>query len=248
MNGITHRGMIGYVFDDGGREAAGYRGLAGDCVARALAILTGGDYREIYRELAAANKKAGEKRSARNGVHRDVYAPVFEARGLVKVPFTSGPRPTLTEAHRTHGNLIFSTARHVAAIVDGCLRDTWDGRTYEMPDQAGYDSKRGHWTQEGGVRERKAMSIWTLAPEPSPSPTCETSSAGDGGRLFSLTKGGESMTEATTSDSVMIYCLKCRDKVQVNKSDTELITMKNGRPARRATCPKCDGKLFRIGK
>ena len=35
--------MIDYRYDDGGREAAGYRGKTGDCVVRAIAICTGED-------------------------------------------------------------------------------------------------------------------------------------------------------------------------------------------------------------
>jgi hypothetical protein len=33
-----------FVFNDGGRAAAGYKGLAGDCLIRSIAILTGKPY------------------------------------------------------------------------------------------------------------------------------------------------------------------------------------------------------------
>jgi hypothetical protein len=33
-----------WQYNDGSREAAGYRGEAGDCVVRAIAIATGMDY------------------------------------------------------------------------------------------------------------------------------------------------------------------------------------------------------------
>lgn len=42
------------------------------------------------------------------------------------------------------------------------------------------------------------------------------------------------------------YCVKCRAKKEI-KSPTS-ITMKNGRPATRGTCPTCGTKIFRIGK
>ena len=51
--------MIGYTYGDGGRKEARYRGSAGDCVARALAILTGESYEQVYLDLALANKEAG---------------------------------------------------------------------------------------------------------------------------------------------------------------------------------------------
>jgi hypothetical protein len=41
-----------YVYDDGGRAAAGYRGHAGDCVARAVAIASQRPYAEVYAALA----------------------------------------------------------------------------------------------------------------------------------------------------------------------------------------------------
>ena len=141
--------MIDYVPDDGGRATAGYKGTAGDCVARALVILTGGDYKQIYRDLAQANKvKAGRPRSARNGVSKKAYESVFRDYGLVKVQLPEGPRPTLSEAHRLYGDCIVTTARHMAAMINGALRDTSDVRTYEWEDD---------------TRERKAQGVWVLA-------------------------------------------------------------------------------------
>ncbi|MCH8859815.1 MAG: hypothetical protein IH843_01495 [Thaumarchaeota archaeon] len=42
------------------------------------------------------------------------------------------------------------------------------------------------------------------------------------------------------------YCVKCRTKREMN--DPKAITMKNGRPATKGTCPTCATKMFRIGK
>ena len=42
------------------------------------------------------------------------------------------------------------------------------------------------------------------------------------------------------------YCLKCRAKKEMR--DPEKITMKNGKPATRGTCPDCGTKIFKIGK
>jgi predicted GH43/DUF377 family glycosyl hydrolase len=42
------------------------------------------------------------------------------------------------------------------------------------------------------------------------------------------------------------YCVKCR--AQKKMRNPESITMKNGRPATRGTCPTCGTKMFRIGK
>ena len=43
-----------------------------------------------------------------------------------------------------------------------------------------------------------------------------------------------------------LYCVKCRAKKEV--SNPEPVTMKNGKPAVKATCPDCGTKMFRIGK
>jgi hypothetical protein len=43
--------MMRHVYNDGGREAAGYKGKVGDCVARAIAIANEKPYQEVYKGL-----------------------------------------------------------------------------------------------------------------------------------------------------------------------------------------------------
>ncbi len=42
------------------------------------------------------------------------------------------------------------------------------------------------------------------------------------------------------------YCFKCRSKREI--SHPTQVTLKNGRPATQGVCPKCETKVFRIGK
>jgi len=49
--------------------------------------------------------------------------------------------------------------------------------------------------------------------------------------------GGYGMAEA--------YCVKDKQKVEIQ--NPQKITMKNGKPATKGTCPKCGGSVFRIG-
>lgn len=43
-----------FVYDDGGRAAAGFKGKkVGDCICRAVAIATGKPYRDVHNELTA---------------------------------------------------------------------------------------------------------------------------------------------------------------------------------------------------
>jgi len=41
------------------------------------------------------------------------------------------------------------------------------------------------------------------------------------------------------------YCFKCRTKREIK--NPVKITLKNGRPATRGSCPSCGTKVFRIG-
>ena len=151
--------MIGYQYNDGGREAAGFRGKASDCVVRALAIMTGCDYRLAYDELAEANKQTESRmrkprknligRSANKGVYKKAHPKVFEEFGLRKVTLKKGSRPTYSEAYEIYGDCIVSTTKHVCAIIDGKLNDTFDGRVYD-----------GRAIGLDEYMERKAMSVW----------------------------------------------------------------------------------------
>ena len=42
------------------------------------------------------------------------------------------------------------------------------------------------------------------------------------------------------------YCVKCRKKRTIGNAAQ--VTMKNGKPATRGTCPVCGTTMFRIGK
>jgi RNase P subunit RPR2 len=42
-----------------------------------------------------------------------------------------------------------------------------------------------------------------------------------------------------------MYCVKCRAKKDV--ANPQKVTMKNGKPAMKASCPDCGTTMFRIG-
>ena len=68
--------MPNWKFDDGGRTKAGYKGFAGDCVCRAIAIATGIPYRDVYdainqeAQTEKLTKRREKRSSARTGVHK----------------------------------------------------------------------------------------------------------------------------------------------------------------------------------
>ena len=184
--------MIDFTYDDGGRRDSGRKGSAGDCVVRAISIALGVDgfYDAIYKNVADEEHADGRSRSARNGVRRGARDRVLDYYGFVKIRLPRGARPTYTEAYERYGKplsedaVIVKTRGHVAAIVGGELRDTFDGRTYlwtqdmdpdevvwqqlsHLPPSARLDSeglrvaaRRGEGIQEVVKRERKATSIW----------------------------------------------------------------------------------------
>ena len=142
-------------------NSAGYKGDAGDCLARAIVIATIGDYKTVYKHIAQTMKKHGypasadfytigkKKRGKRSP--RQLQDDILIDYGFHKVSLGRGTRPTYTEAHLEFGNCIVTTTKHFAALVDGAVRDTFDERTYDW------------WDDEREVlelRERKARSIW----------------------------------------------------------------------------------------
>jgi hypothetical protein len=81
---------MNWVYDDGGRNAAGFRGKAGDCVARSIAIATRLPYKHVYALLNEQAQRelptGGRRSSARNGVFRHTCQEVLESLGWRWVP------------------------------------------------------------------------------------------------------------------------------------------------------------------
>jgi hypothetical protein len=65
-----------FIYDDGGRAEAGFKGEVGDCVCRAISIAAQLPYRTVYdglNEMAKRERKSKRRRgrsSARNGVYK----------------------------------------------------------------------------------------------------------------------------------------------------------------------------------
>lgn len=129
-------------FDDGGRADAGYKGGAGDCVARSLAIAMQLPYQEVYDALAHGNatqrvtkKTRGRSktgvRTASRGINtkRKWFSDWMEARGWKWTPtmrIGSGCRVHLLAHELPAGRLIVNVARHYTAVIDGVIHDTFD--------------------------------------------------------------------------------------------------------------------------
>ena len=115
-----------YQYNDGGRVAAGYKGKAGDCAARALAILLDTDYEWAYKLIAETNKDFGYAKSARNGIHKEVLHRVMHELGYVwhQAPKFTGRKARCSDLPK--GRYIARQAHHYVAVIDGVPHDTWD--------------------------------------------------------------------------------------------------------------------------
>jgi hypothetical protein len=141
------RREVGWVSDDGGRAAAGYKGHTGDCVTRAVAIATRRPYREVYDALNGLAQRErprpGRRRSsARAGVNRPTTARYLAGLGWRWTPtmgIGTGCRVHLRVDELPPGRLIAKCSRHVVAVVDGVVHDTSD------PSRGGTRCVYGYW-------------------------------------------------------------------------------------------------------
>lgn len=133
-----------YTYDDGGRAAAGYKGVAHDCVVRAITLATGDSYAHVYRctldqirwyrELEAMTipGEGSYRASIRYGVPIHIMRVILMDRDW---QYTAVRASTLSLRYRPElpsdcTNLIVSLSgyQHVAAIVGNVVRDIHDSR------------------------------------------------------------------------------------------------------------------------
>lgn len=127
-----------WVYDDGGRSQSGFKGKAGDCVTRAVAIASGRPYLEIYEALSRGMKTqrltkrhSRRKASARNGVStgRKWFKDYMAELGFRWVPCMTvgaGCKVHLHDGELPPGRLVVSVSGHYTAVIDGVIRDTSD--------------------------------------------------------------------------------------------------------------------------
>lgn len=149
--------LLPFRRDDGGREAAGFKGRAGDCVCRAIAIATGKPYLEIYNRLSTGcrtqrkTKRSREQSSCRDGVNvsRKWFKDLMQEWGFQWRPCMAIGRGC--EVHLrageipSTGRLVVALSRHYCAVIDGEIRDMGN------PDRGGMRCVYGYWElkQEG---------------------------------------------------------------------------------------------------
>lgn len=123
-----------WTYNDGGREQAGYKGRTGDCVTRAIAIASGKPYQEIYGTLntirgSMRQTKRVRAGSSRTGVPVPVLKKYLAENGWKWTPLMqigSGCKVHLKDGELPMGRIIARCSRHLVAVLDGVLHDTFD--------------------------------------------------------------------------------------------------------------------------
>mgnify|MGYP000323025405 CR=1 FL=1 len=129
-----------FQFNDGGRADAGFKGGAGDCVVRSIAIAANLPYMQVYEDLRLANETYAQSRndrlakrlmvkgsSPRNGNHRNVFHDYILEQGFSWVPTMkvgAGCQVHLRPNELPKGVLIVKVSKHLTAIIDGVIYDT----------------------------------------------------------------------------------------------------------------------------
>lgn len=126
--------VMDFVYDDGGRAAAGYKGTTSDCVVRAIAIALQKPYQEVYDEINIESsrerpRKNGKRSGARTGVFRTTYDRYLLRHGWVFRPtmgIGTGCKVHLRAGELPSGTIITRLSKHVCAVVNGVVHDLND--------------------------------------------------------------------------------------------------------------------------
>lgn len=138
-----------FAYDDGGRKAAGYKGDAGDCACRSVAIVFGIAYQDAYERINAlsAGERTGSRKrgvsNARTGVYRPLMQKLMLALGAKWTPcmgIGTGCKIHLRDGELPPGRHVVSCSKHFTAVIDGVIRDTSD------PSRDGTRCVYGYWT------------------------------------------------------------------------------------------------------
>jgi hypothetical protein len=142
---------LDFLYNDGGRAAAGYKGKTGDCVTRAFAIATGKPYQEVYSALNALcaveriSKRKKKKSSSRTGVSMKINRKYLESLGWKWIPtmaIGTGCKVHLRPEELPAGTLIVRLSKHLMTVINHQIHDTYD------PSRNGTRCVYGYWKME----------------------------------------------------------------------------------------------------
>ena len=155
-----------FTFNDGGRSKY-FKGQTGDCVVRAIAIATGGDYKVIYDDLFQANKdymsskntklakqmksRAREKSGTpRAGIYKKIFDKYLLSKGwkYVSCRTFGGTERTKLDQLMHLDNIIVNINRHSMCMQKGVVQDIWDSRYSEWLGVTSIKTANGYFIKE----------------------------------------------------------------------------------------------------
>ena len=148
-----------FEYNDGGRKKAGYKGIAGDCIVRAISIATEIPYQEVYDELfemgknwigrSKSAKKIRKNPSPRNGTSWKLAREYLKNKGWIRV--TGNLK--LDDEKFKNGTYLCGVRKHLTVVKDGVLLDSWDSQM-----TSGHFAPKtiktvfSHYVREGGEK------------------------------------------------------------------------------------------------
>lgn len=126
-----------FHYNDGGRAEAGYKGTTGDCGTRAIAIVTGLPYQQVYdmvNDLASSGKgfkqrKTGRISNARKGAWQKDVKKIMTQLGWKWKPtmlIGQGCKVHLKADELPKGRILCNVSKHYVAVIDGVINDNHD--------------------------------------------------------------------------------------------------------------------------
>lgn len=142
-----------FRYDDGGRAAAGYKGDAGDCVTRAIAIAAQLPYESVRQAIATGQstqritRGTAKNPSPDKGVltNRKWFLDYMKSIGWKFIPtmgIGSGCKVHLLADELPKGRIICRVSKHWVAVIDGVIHDTG------IPDRNGTRCVYGYWVED----------------------------------------------------------------------------------------------------
>lgn len=120
----TKQIMTQVTITDGGRSKYFKAQRVDDCVVRSLAIASQTDYKQMYLQV---KKLIGY--SPRNGIQRRDINKImkhFKYKWVPTMFIGQGCKTHLKESELPKGRIICNCSRHLVAVIDGVVHDSYD--------------------------------------------------------------------------------------------------------------------------
>lgn len=140
-----------FQYNDGGRKDNGFKKDSQDCVVRAITIITGIPYIRVWDDIHTLgekerlSKRQKSKSHPEKGVYKKTYAKYLKELGYTWVPcmfIGKGCKVHLVKDELPKGRLVVRLSRHLTAVIDGIIHDTYD------PSREGTRCVYGYWIKE----------------------------------------------------------------------------------------------------